>query len=223
MGKGKFREHRKGEKMMTGWSAFPSPAQGHQAQKKTHLRYQGASMRSAYSALLACLACRATCHGFTLAVSGAPPPPHTSRAFLPERRTTIVMGKGARGTKQMIPLAKAGAGAARVVSASTASVVEIFSSHLSCADSAAAKRLLGSAGVEFTEHDCSSSEHAECAPMSRTRPANVRSGWRQAGFTSASACLRLPSRPANQSAARGPRWPAKTGLRFDISILSGAH
>merc|ERR1712021_184129 len=121
------------------------------------------SMRSAHS-LLACPACCVTCHGFTLAVSGAP---HTPRAFLSERRTaSFAMGMGARGNKQVNPLAKAGAGAARVVSASTSSVVEIFSSHLSCADSAAAKRLLGSAGVEFTEHDCSSSEHVECALMS---------------------------------------------------------
>ena len=179
-------------------------------------------MRSAHS-LLACLACCVTCHGFTLAVSGAP---HTPRAFLSERRTaSFAMGMGARGNKQVNPLAKAGAGAARVVSASTASVVEIFSSHLSCADSAAAKRLLGSAGVEFTEHDCSSSEHVECAPMSKTWTPKVRPDWRQAGFTSPRACLRLPQssgqpRPISHLAAGGrPNRPASRHSRCALMSI----
>lgn len=170
-------------------------------------------MRSAASSLLACLACCATCHGFTLAISGAPPTP---RALLSERRTNIAMGMGARGNAPRNPLAAAGAGAARVAAASTASVVQIFSSHpvveifssqRDCADSAAAKRLLGSAGVEFTEHDCSSSEHAQCAPMSKASPTKARPQWRQAGLTSARACLRPPP-TSDQPRPIGPRWLA---------------
>lgn len=181
-------------------------------------------MRSAASSLFACLACCATCHGFTLALSGAPPTP---RALLSERRTNIAMGMGARGNAPRNPLAAAGAGAARVAAASTASVVQIFSSHpvveifssqLDCADSAAAKRLLGSAGVEFTEHDCSSAEHAQCAPMSKAGPTKARPQWRQARFTSARACLRPPNlRPASadRSALAG-----LTGLFLDAGAPS---
>ena len=178
-------------------------------------------MRSAHS-LLACLACCVTCHGFTLAVSGAP---HTPRAFLSERRTaSFAMGMGARGNKQVNPLAKAGAGAARVVSASTASVVEIFSSHLSCADSAAAKRLLGSAGVEFTEHDCSSSEHVECAPMSKTWPPKVRLAPSRLHQPQSSG-LRLPQssgqpRPISHLAAGGrPNRPASRHSRCALMSI----
>merc|ERR1711957_567759 len=75
-------------------------------------------------------------------------------------------GMGARGNMGVNPLAVSAAGAARVAAASTASVVEIFSSHLSCPDSLKTKTLLGSAGIKFTEHDCSSSEHVQCSLMS---------------------------------------------------------
>ena len=183
-------------------------------------------MRSAASSLLACLACCATCQGFTLAISGAPPTP---RALLSERRTNIAMGMGARGNAPRNPLAAAGAGAARVAAASTASVVQIFSSHpvveifssqRDCADSAAAKRLLGSAGVEFTEHDCSSSEHAQCAPMSKASLTKARPQWRQAGVTSARACLRPPQPPTSLGQSVRAGWPHRPASRRRCSLMS---
>lgn len=114
------------------------------------------------------------------------------------------------------PLAVSAAGAARVAAASTASVVEIFSSHLSCPDSLKTKTLLGSAGIKFTEHDCSSSEHVQYAPM-----------WTRAYKNSVRmAPSRLYQRQSMPQAALTPDQPrpialtfGQTGLFFDVGAL----
>ena len=92
-------------------------------------------MRASYLTLLL-VACCEQCNGFTPAVSGGKR--FGPRALSIERQALVSMNQ-------------------------LAAVVQIFSSHLGCPDSLTTKRLLGSHGIEYTEHDCSSSEHNECS------------------------------------------------------------